>query len=265
MEKTVLIVGASSGIGKSLAQKFIKKSYAVFNMSRSVCDVDGVTSIYCDISDEKSLTTAWREFSQQAKKLDILIYCVGFSMAAPLEYVKKEDYRYLFEVNFFGYIELLKRCIPFLKTSAGVSCAVSSTASLIPIAFDSFYSSSKAALNMLTFALRLELAPMCIKVLSVMPGATKTNFTFKRKEYSAEMSGEYADSLTKSANALAQLEQSGMTSEKVASSIFRKCTRATCSHLYATGIQNKIVHMLSKILPNSLIYLLAKYTFDIYE
>lgn len=258
MNKVVLIVGASSGIGMFSAEKFIGKGDTVINMSRRECQVNGVINIACDVSNNTYMDKAWQKLSEITDRLDIFIYSAGFSMASPLEYVEEKDYRYLFDVNFFGYLYMLKKCIPMLKKSFGVTCVISSIAGIVPIAYDCFYSASKASVNMLTSALQLELMPFGIKPLCIMPGGTKTHFTFKRKEYPTDIVGSYATPLENATTALAKVEQGGMSAKKVALTVYRKCTKRVFAHTYASGICNKIITQLVRFLPQNILYLMAK-------
>ena len=87
---------------------------------------------------------------ENEKRLDIVVNCAGFSMAAPVEYVKSEDYRYLFDVNFFGAIELIKAVVPNMKPRGRQDYPHKlplGGVTLIP--YDPYYSASKAALNIL--------------------------------------------------------------------------------------------------------------------
>ncbi len=263
MERVVLIIGASSGIGLSCAQRFVNAGDKVVNMSRRDCPIPEVRNIRLDVTDENSVIDAWNYFTAEFSHLDIFIYSAGFSMASPVEYASEQDYRYLFEVNFFGYLNFLKKSIPYLKESGGTACVVGSTGGVAPIPYDCFYSASKAALNMLTAALWHELKPLGITAICVMPGGTKTHFTFKRKEYKPEDVGEYGEALTKAAQALAEIEQNGMEAESVAKTIYRKCTRRPCAPVYASGIANKLSAFLIRLIPQRLVYLIVKKQFDL--
>lgn len=261
MNRIVLIVGASSGIGMYTAKKFVSSGDNVVNFSRRECEIEGVFNIICDISNNESIEEAWKEFCNKFYKLDILIYSAGFSMASSLEFSEENDYRYLFEVNFFGYLNILKKAIPFLRESKGAACAISSTAAIAPIAYDCFYSASKAALNMLTTALQLELKMQKIRALCIMPGGTKTHFTFKRKIYPAEKSGFYAPYLNDAAQSLENIEQNGMCAQKVALTVYKKCVKKTCAHIFASGFSNKMIAFVIKFIPQRLICYASKKTF----
>lgn len=263
MQKVILIVGASSGIGMYTAQRYIGDGDIVVNLSRRDCEIEGVINIRCDVCDDNSVEKAFNSFLSISNRLDVFIYSAGFSMASPMEYVEEKDYRYLFDVNLFGYMFLLKKCIPLLKLTGGVSCIVSSTAAVVPIAYDCFYSASKAAANMLTISLCQELLPQGIRVLSVMPGGTRTNFTFKRKEYPPEVTCEYADYVKTAADSLAEIEQKGMKAKSVARTIYNKCNSKISSGIYASGVGNKLLAFLVRLLPQRIIYYMVRSQFGL--
>ncbi len=249
--REVFIVGGSSGIGEATAKKFISEGYAVMNMSRTPCKVAGVGNILCDVSDKDALDEALKGYTKNHGKLSVLVYSAGASMAAPLEHVRQEDYRYLFEVNLFGFMKVLQELLPLLRNAGGVACAVSSIGGITPIAYDSYYSSSKAALNMFVNALQLELLDKGVKVISVMPGGTKTRFTYKRKIYSCDIVGDYDKDMFDAVKALHNVEQNGMKAEKVAETIYRKCTSQVLSHTFASGVMNKLIAFSLRLLPQA--------------
>ena len=252
--KNVLIVGGSSGIGEATAEKFIKEGYSVTNVSRTECKVEGVVNVLCDVTDNDRYDKILQDFVNKTSTLAALVYSAGFSMAAPLEHVEESDYKYLFEVNFFGYLKTLKAVLPLLRRAGGTSCVISSIAAVQPIAYDCFYTASKAALNGLTAALRYELNPLGVNAVSVMPGGTKTRFTFKRKIYPSDSVGDYSSDMANAVVALHDVEQNGVAAKTVADTVFGKCTYMSASHTFASGLVNKIIFLLSRILPQSASY-----------
>lgn len=262
-DRTLFIVGGSSGIGEATAKKFLSNGYRVTNMSRNPCLLDGVENILCDVADGENLDKSLSEYAAKNSSLSVLVYSAGFSMAAPLEHVREEDYRYLYEVNFFGYLKVLKTLLPLLRRSGGAACIISSVGGIQPIAYDSFYSSSKAAVNMLTETLQLELLPMGVKAISVMPGGTKTRFTFKRKVYSYKEAGDYAGDMFAAVKSLHNIEQNGAKASSVAATVYKKCTSAVVSHTFASGLVNKAIAFAVRLLPQAAgTYLGSKVYFD---
>lgn len=263
MDREVFIVGASSGIGEAVAKKFISDGYSVMNMSRTPCKIAGVGNIICDVSDREALDAALKSYKLNHAKLCVLVYSAGFSMAAPLEHVREDDYRYLYEVNLFGFMKVLQELLPLLRNAGGVACAISSIGGITPIAYDSYYSSSKAALNMLVNALQLELLDKGVKVISVMPGGTKTRFTYKRKIYSCDLSDDYHKDMFEAVKSLHNIEQNGMKAEAVAETVFKLCTSQPLSHTFASGFINKLISFGIRILPQAIGTFIGKKVYQI--
>ncbi|MDR2634438.1 MAG: SDR family NAD(P)-dependent oxidoreductase [Clostridiales bacterium] len=249
MSKTALIFGASSGIGMESAKLFLKNGYTVYNAAREECPIGGVVSIETDVANLPDIVYAVGETVKNEGSLDVLVYSAGYSMAAPLEYAKQTDYRYLFEVNFFGFLEAVKAAAPQMKKQGGGRIvAISSIGAVLPIPFDGFYSASKAALNAMVRELNLEFQPYNIRLVSVMPGGTKTGFTMERNVYSDEDAGYYAERLNSAVRTLAKTEQHGMNPARVAKTVYRAATKDVNSLISSGGI-NKLYHMGSRLLP----------------
>jgi short-subunit dehydrogenase len=173
-------------------------------------------------------------------------------MAAPIEYAEESDYKYLFEVNFFGALKSMQAAIPYLKKKGGKIILVGSLGGDIPIIFDSFYSSSKAALEMLARCANCELNPYGIHVSAVLPGGTATNFSFKRKVYSDEQNRSYARSVNKAVAALANMEQSGMKASRVAEDIYKILLEDKPPVIKTCGAKNTTFRAVSRVMPEKL-------------
>lgn len=256
--KRIFVVGGSSGIGEAVIKKFASEGYSAVNLSRTPCEAEGVENILCDISDREAYKSRLDEYVKEKNDLSVFVYSAGFSMAAPLQHVKEEDYRYLYEVNLFGFMVALQKFLPLLRRSGGVACIVSSIGGIQPIAYDSYYSSSKAAVNMLVNALQSELLPAGVKVISVMPGGTKTRFTYKRKIYPINEVGDYANDMFSATKALHDIEQNGMKASSVAETIYKKCTKISVAHTFASGFLNKLITFTTRFLPQSAAMWLAR-------
>jgi short-subunit dehydrogenase len=253
VEKPVaVVVGASSGIGEEIALGLLTKGYTVVNVSRGLCANGRVKNITADIAQGDELERAFRTVGEEHKRLSLMVYSAGCSMAAPLEYAKEADVRYLFEVNYFGALRAVRSVIPYMKRGGGKIFLIGSMASSYAVPFDSFYSSSKAALDMLVKGARTELKRYHITLTSVQPGGTSTLFTFKRKVYSDEESGEYSKQVHKAVAALANIEQGGMSAQEVADEVLKEIMRDNPSVTLATGNKNKMYRVANRILPEKI-------------
>lgn len=257
-KQKVIIVGASSGIGLSTAKLLLEKGYDVINISRS--DAEGIRTINADASRQESLKEAINQAAEG--NLDALIYSAGCSMASPIEYADPRDYRYLFEVNFFGILEAMQAAIPLLKNKGGKIILISSMGGTLPIAFDSFYSASKAAVDILAEAANIELKPYNIKVTSIKPGGVATEFTYKRNIYGEELSKEYTEKQKKAVASLAKKEQNGLTPQKVAETIYYVLTTPNPPSKISVGLINKTFSAAAKILPFRLVEMVNSTLYD---
>jgi len=250
LNQRAVIVGASSGIGLATAKLFIENNYEVVNISRTEAPKGTVDlDILADAANEGSLTAAINHAAEHGK-IDVFVYCAGYSLASPIEHLNSQDYRYLFDVNFFGAIESLKAVIPYMKEVGGRIVLVSSLAGTIPLMFDSVYSASKAAIDKLAESADLELKPYGIRVSSVRPGGVATNFTFKRNVYGDEKIGEYADRQHKAVATLAHIEQGGLEPCKVAKAIWSVVDAKNPPVKKVVGAKNVAADVAIKVLPS---------------
>ena len=172
--RVVIIVGASSGIGRETALRLVQQGDSVFNISRTSA-APPVRTVTADASEEGQLTRAVEAVCAETGGLDLLVYCAGYSCLAPVARARSEDYRYLFEVNYFGAVEALKACAPYLEKRRGRAVLVGSMGGELPIPYDGFYSASKAAQTNLMRSLALQLAKDGITVNNVAPGVIYTD------------------------------------------------------------------------------------------
>lgn len=248
-KKTVIVVGASSGIGYETALRLVGRGYCVVNISRTPCSLDRVKNYAADVTVGDTLEKAVKSIAAESENIGGLIYCAGFSMAAPIEYADEKDYRYLFEVNYFGALRAIRAVAPYLKKRGGNIILVSSMGSTFPVAFDSFYSCSKAAVDMLVKSASLEFEPYNIRVCSVQPGGTSTGFTFKRKVYADEDNHEYAAKVKRATAALANMEQGGMSAGEVANTVADAFCEKNPPLLLQCGGWNKFYAVANRVLP----------------
>jgi len=263
MNKVVMIVGASSGIGLASAKKFIKNGDIVYNCSRREAPCDGIRNLTLDIVNTPDIRKCVDTILENEKRLDIVVNCAGFSMAAPVEHVRSEDYRYLFDVNFFGAIELMKAVIPPMRPAGGRIILISSFGGVSPIPYDAYYSASKAALNLLAEALSFELEKQNIFITSLMPGGTKTDFSFKRKIYQKDEVEAYENDLQNAVSSLQNIEQNGMSAEEVADSVLSLTETPRPPLTVCCGLKTKIYNGLYKVLPQRVLHNLVKVRYHI--
>lgn len=252
-QRVILVIGASSGIGLATAQKLVDTGHVVYCGARTACPDERITSLALDVTKPQTIVDAVNKIIKETGRIEKLVYCAGFSMAAPVEYAQEEDYRYLFEVNFFGALTAVRTVLPHMRArNYGKIVLIGSMGGVLPIAYDAFYSSSKAALLMLGKELNMEVAPFGIQVTTVLPGGTATRFTFKRKVYEPDEVGTYSADMDKSVGSLAGMEQGGMEAEEVADTVLKALDAENPPAVIAAGLKNKTFYVTQKIIPDKL-------------
>ena len=152
-------------------------------------------------------------------------------------------------MNYFGAIEALRAALPYLKKSSGRAVLVGSLGGDMPIPYDSFYSSSKAALCMLAREADVELRGRGVRVSALLPGGTSTDFTYSRRVYGDEESLTYAPSVKKASAALANMEQGGMNPSLVAQAIIKLAEKKNPPPVTVAGGKNNFARYMYKLLP----------------
>jgi len=253
--KVVAIIGASSGIGYYTAEKLLHEGYSVYNLSRTKANYCRYCeprheNLCCDVMDGDEIRRAINTIVREEGRIDALVYSAGCSLAAPLEHTTEQDFRRVFEVNYFGLIKALWEVIPIMREQReGRIVAISSMAGSFPVPFDAPYSASKAAIDITIRTLAVELKPFNIRLSSVSPGGVSTGFTFKRKIYQEDDVGEYHTALDKAATRLANIEQSGLDPRTVADSIAHILSMKNPPVMANIGLSNKALKLVNRVLP----------------
>jgi NAD(P)-dependent dehydrogenase (short-subunit alcohol dehydrogenase family) len=182
--KTVLITGCSSGIGAALAEEFFRRGFIVYATARRLDSVAalaqrGMRTLALDVTDSSSIAAAIIAIGQERGGLDLLINNAGFTTVGPTAELGEDRLRHQLETNVVGAMATLRLALPLLERRRGVIANIGSIVGVAPLPFRGFYGASKAALNALSDALRMELKPFGIRVVSVQPGGIQTSIADK--------------------------------------------------------------------------------------
>lgn len=246
--KVVVITGASSGIGLSLAEQFAAKGANLILAARSfvtTCEIatelkkkHSITAIAvaCDVTKEEDCKAMIFQAVKSFGKIDVLINNAGLSMRSTFSDVNLDVIRYLMEVNFFGTAYCTKYALPHLLESKGSVVGVSSVAGIKGIPERSGYCASKFALNGLLDVLRVENLRKGLHVLVAMPGFTATNIRKVSLDNSGKPKGEsHLD------------EKALMTADEVAMHIIKAIEKRKRTLVLTR--EGKLVQLLSKFAP----------------
>lgn len=179
MSKTILVTGASSGIGLFIANKLHESGHQVIGTSRNPEKYQTKVPfklLALDISDNNSVESFAKQLFSEIKQLDVLINNAGFMLTGLAEETSVELGKQQFETNFWGTVKLTKELLPyFRKQRKGKIISTGSFLGLIGHPSVAYYSASKHALEGYFKSLRFELNQFNIKVSMVEPMYTKSN------------------------------------------------------------------------------------------
>ena len=254
-DKNVIIVtGASRGIGRATAAFFHKKGYVVYALSRTGCDLEGVKSVLCDVTDGERLKTAIDGIFEAEQRIDVLVNNAGGGISGAVEKTKSADARRLFELNFFSLFEAVKYTVPHMRRGkSGKIINIGSAAGALHIPFQTFYSASKAAVEAFSNCLRGELAPFNIKVTTIMPGDTRTGFTDAREKDFNQDDPDYGARISRSITLMEKDERSGMSPNRVVQKIYKAVRSKNPKPSYTVGFSYNVFVVLNKLLPKRMV------------
>jgi NAD(P)-dependent dehydrogenase (short-subunit alcohol dehydrogenase family) len=199
--KSVLITGATDGLGKAAALLLAERGYRVFAAGRSpekLAQLDALAreknlpmeSLALDVCSDVSVTDAMQMVFAKARTLDVLVNNAGVNYTAAVEDLSMQDWRAQFETNFFGVLRVTRAALPHMRENRrGRILMMSSLSGLVTPPTQGAYSSSKHALEGLSNALRLELYPFGIHVILIEPGYIITGI----QKAAAELSRPYLE------------------------------------------------------------------------
>jgi len=180
---TVLITGASGGIGEATAQYFLQRGWRVCATARfpeklgSWSQRSEVIRLALDVTKQDSIRSAIAESMRLAGKIDVVVNNAGVGLAGPLEAIPMDEIEAHFQTNVFGGVRMIQEILPFFRTqNHGVIVNISSVAGTFGVPFLSPYCAGKFAMEGLSESLYYELLPFNIRIKLVEPGGIKTRF-----------------------------------------------------------------------------------------
>ena len=179
--KTALVTGAGSGIGREIARELAEEGVNVMIVGRTKNNLQETASLHeriayktADITKSEEIENILSEIRTKWGKLDILINNAGWSPIHPFEEETMEEFDKAFDINVRAVAELVLKALPLLKESKGNIVNISSTAIRNHLINMSIYTAAKGAVDMFTKIWAKEFAPYGIRVNSVSPGPIKT-------------------------------------------------------------------------------------------
>ena len=209
--QVVLVTGASSGFGKTMAAELARRGHVVYGTSRKGGDsLSGVRMLAMDVTDNASVVAAVERVMAECGHIDVLINNAGVGISGALELATEEEIAWQMDTNFIGVVNVCRAVIPGMRSrGCGRIINISSIAGVLAVPFQGFYSASKFAIEGFCEALSMELYPFGIKVCVVEPGDFQTNFTANRAVSETTLNSDAYGETFKRTMAVIEKEENG--------------------------------------------------------
>ena len=182
MKKVILITGASAGMGKETALRFIKEGHIVYGAARRIENMKdlveaGGFALKMDVTDEQNIREGVQQVLKEQGRIDVLWNNAGYAVYGAVEDVTLEDARRQFEVNMFGLAAVTKEVLPSMRErKSGLIVNTSSMGGKVYSPLGAWYHATKHALEGWSDCLRIEVKQFGIDVVVLEPGAIATEF-----------------------------------------------------------------------------------------
>ncbi|HEY8401180.1 MAG TPA: SDR family oxidoreductase [Cytophagaceae bacterium] len=182
MSKVIIVTGASSGLGNVIADYLAGKGHIVYGTSRSIKEEgQKFKALRMDVCNSESVQEAVDKVLKEQGKIDVVINNAGIGIAGAAEHLQLEDVQRVFDTNVLGVLRVCQAVLPSMRERRGGKIInISSIGSELGLPYRGGYSASKAALDRLTEAMRVELKPFGIQLCLVQPGGVATDINKNR-------------------------------------------------------------------------------------
>ncbi len=250
--RVVLITGASSGIGRACATALAQQGYTVYGTSRhpeAYADLP-YPLLPLDVTDDAAAEEVVRQVVAREGHLDVLVNNAGWGIAGAVEDTTPAEARALLEVNLLGVHRMVRAALPVMRRQGyGLVVNISSLAGRVGLPFQGFYSASKFALEGLSEALALEVAPFSVQVVLIAPGDFRTDFFNRRQRVAGYADSAYRALADKVLAAMERDEQQAPPPDAVARLLVRILRRPRPRFRYTVGswVQRAAVGLKGKV------------------
>src|SRR5579864_4215419 len=270
LQKSAVITGASSGIGRSCVERMSRAGWQVFAGVRREADRENlrrefaanVWPVLMNVENEASIAAGAADIERQlsGRGLDGLVNVAGIGMIRPVEYATMQDLRKIFDVNFFGQVAIIQAFLRLLRKKRGRIVNITTVGVNIAIPFGGLLNASKSAFAKLSDTLRLEMRSFGVRVIAIEPGSISTPAVEKTlgnleqviANLPPDAQEQYGDLIRKMGRRGYAMEKNGSSPDVVAEAVHHALTSSRPRIRYRVGKHAKLLATLPKILPESL-------------
>jgi NAD(P)-dependent dehydrogenase (short-subunit alcohol dehydrogenase family) len=243
MNKTILITGTSSGLGRATAKFFQNKGWNVIATMRTpsqeteLGQLDHTLVTRLDVQDHASIHSSVEAGLAKFGRIDALVNNAGYGAFGPLEATPLEKIRRQFDVNVFGLLATTKALLPHFRANrSGIIVNISSMGGRIAFPLGTLYHGTKFAVEGLSESLHYELGPLGIRVKIIEPGGIQTDFGGRSFDFSNAIElAEYQPFVQKALSVLGPITAMGSPPEAIAEVIHTAVTDGTGQLRYIAG------------------------------
>ena len=267
MKQTILITGASSGIGKETAKLFQSKGWNVIATMRNpeqeaeLSKLSNVLITRLDVLDLDSIDNAIQKSIQKFGKIDVLLNHAGYGAYGPLESFPRERVLKQFNTNVIGLLDVTRAILPhFRQNKNGTIINISSMGGKMTFPLGSLYHGTKFAVEGISESLRYEVEQFGCKVKIVEPGAIATDFAGRSFD---EKLKEYNDIVTKVTTVFPTMIKKASKTDVVTKVIYEAATDGKNKLRYMAGKDAKMFNFMNKLLGYNFIVSMNKKFFKL--
>jgi len=244
MSKTILITGASTGIGKATAELFFQRGWnvvATMRTPKSERQDPRWLVLPLDVTDAAAVAAALKQATARYGRIDALVNNAGYSLVGTFESMDEDKIRRQFETNVFGLMRVSRAVLPqFRAQGAGTLINVASMGGRLTFPFYSVYHATKWAVDGFSESLAFELEPLGIQVKIIEPGAIKTDFYERSADFTHDRAlTAYNALVDKGMRRMNKAGAKGAPPSKVAEAIWDAATDGSTRLRYVVGSDAK--------------------------
>jgi len=270
MNKTVLITGSSSGIGKATVELFAEKGWNVVatmrdTSKRPFSQLKNVVAVKLDVTDDKSIQAAFSDTIKRFGSIDVVVNNAGYGLDGVFEAIDDSMITKQFDTNVFGLMKVTRAAIEHMRPKqSGTIIQISSMGGKATFPLYSVYHSTKWAVEGFSESLHYELKQFGIKVKIIEPGAIKTEFYGSSRVFAKPNTNLGYDPFVSKVESMAiKSGNNGVPASVVAKTIFKAATSKSNKIRYSTGRPAPILLFLRRLLPERLFYAFVRRSFKI--
>ncbi len=256
--KTVLVTGASSGIGKAIVDAFAVAGWNVAATSRKANTPvpSGVKSYKLDVTKPAQIKDAFAEVIKDFGSIDVVVNNAGYGLDGVFEAMSEQQIKDQFETNVFGLMNVTRQAITHMRPrKSGTIIQISSMGGRVTFPLYSIYHSSKWAIEGFTESLQYELRQFNIRLKLVEPGVIKTEFYGRSKvEVLPDKTLGYDEYVRRVGAASSQAGDSGEDPAKVARVVLKAATSNSSKLRYSVGRPSPQLILTRRLLPERLFF-----------